>query len=88
MSGPVMLGPLQRPVLTALAAAPDGLTVAALADILKVERTKIDQSMGTLSDRCLVRVAGYQKRPGKAAKVWAASTAGLTALAAAGEGSC
>jgi len=78
------LGPVQQLVLAALAEH-GGLTAARLAEHLGCDRPKVDQSLRTLRDRMLVRVAEYQRRAGKAAGVYVITTAGRTALAAAKE---
>lgn len=79
------LGPVQRPVLEALAGTPGGLTVTGLAGVLGCDRPTADQSVRTLRDRGLVYVAARQRRAGKPAAVYAISTAGLAALQAARE---
>jgi DNA-binding MarR family transcriptional regulator len=79
------LGPAQRPVLEALAGAPDGLTVTALAGVLGWDRPKAEQPVRILRDRGLVAVVAYQRRAGKPAAVYVITTAGRAALEAAGE---
>ena len=79
------LGPVQRPALEALAEAPDGLTVTVLAEATGCGRSTLDKTMRSLKDRGLIRVAGHQKRVGKAAAVYVITTTGLAALEAAKE---
>ena len=79
------LGPVQRPVLEALAGAPDGLTVTDLAAAAGIDRGAADQSVRILRDRGMVRVAAYERRKGKTASVYVATTAGRAALEAARE---
>ena len=79
-----LLGPVAGPVLSALAAADDGLTVAAIADAtgrLIEQRTAIDQAIRGLKDRGLVRVLRHVPRTGKPSAVWGITTAGREALA-------
>lgn len=85
MNGTAPLGPVQRPVLEALAAAEDGLTVTDLAAAAGIDRGAADQSVRVLRDRGMVRAAGEQRRRGKSATVYVISTAGLAALEAAKE---
>jgi len=73
-------GPVQLPVLEALAAAGDGLTITELAGVLGTVRTTADQSVRTLRDKGRVRVARYEKRAGKTSGVYVITTAGLAAL--------
>jgi DNA-binding MarR family transcriptional regulator len=79
------LGPVQRPVLEALAGAPDGLTVTALADALGWDRPKAEQPVRTLRDRGLAAVVTYQRRAARPAAVYVITTAGRAALDAAKE---
>jgi predicted ArsR family transcriptional regulator len=78
------LGPVQARILAALAEH-GGLTAARLAEHLGCERASADQSLRTLRDRGLVRVAEYRRRAGKAAGVYVITMAGRTALGAAKE---
>lgn len=79
------LGPVQQSVLGALAEL-GGLTAAQLAEHLGCERASVDQSLRTLRDRGLARVAEYQRRAGKSAGVYVITTTGRTELAAAKRG--
>jgi DNA-binding MarR family transcriptional regulator len=76
------LGPVQQLILGALAEH-GGLTAARLTEHLGCTRGSVDQSLRTLRDRGLVRVAERQRRAGKAAAVYVVTTTGRTALDAA-----
>lgn len=79
------LCPVQQSVLGALAEL-GGLTAARLAEHLGCERASVDQSLRTLRDRGLVRIAEYRRRAGKSAGVYVITTTGRTELAAAKRG--
>ena len=77
------LGAVQRPVLAALAAAGDGLTVAALAAQMgRDDKSTVRQAVRLLARKGYVRVLRTERRWGPPASVWAASTAGRKAIAA------
>ena len=86
MSAPVViLGSVQRAILTVLEDTPDGLTAAQMDEQLQASRPVIDKSVRLLRDRLLIRVLRRQPGLGKAAAVWGISTAGQAALDAAKE---
>lgn len=78
-----VLGPVQIPALEALADAWSGLTIADVAALLEIPRASADSAVRLLERSGCARIAGHQKRAGRAAAVYVASTAGLAALKAA-----
>lgn len=74
------LGPAQRQALEVLAAAPGGLTIAGVAARLDVPRKSVDTAVRHLERHGRARIAGHEKRAGRAAAVYVASTTGLAAL--------
>ncbi len=81
----VTLGPVSGAALKVIAAAEDGITVTALARAAGMTRGSADAAIRVLDRHGCVRVLRHEKRTGKRAAVYGASTTGLAALEAAKE---
>lgn len=83
-----LLGPVGSLVLAALAAADDGLTIAALTEAIGrpyEQRTAVDQAIRALANHGYVRVLTRLRRTGSPAAVWVATSAGRAVLAQSGQ---